>query len=128
MRKHLVYCAFFLFVFSCSGKDEVPSEIIQPETMKSILWDVMSAQSYALVLQRRDSGFNVIPETKALTQKVFTIHQITASDFNKSYHWYMAHPGVLTLILDSLYTQKQRANMLEMERRNLPDSLKRKIP
>lgn len=126
MSKHFIYCALFLFLFSCSGKDEVPSDVIQPKNMKSILWDVMSAQSLAIVLQRQDSAIKTIPETEVLTQRVFEIHKMTVGEFNKSYNWYIKHPEALALIFDSLYTQKQRDNMLEMERRNLPDSLKKK--
>ncbi len=126
MIKRFFYCTLFIFIFSCSSKDKAPSTIIQPKDMKSILWDVMSAQNLATALQMKDSSINAIAETKALTQKVFEIHKITPADFDKSYNWYVKHPEAMKLIFDSLYTQKQRENNLQTKVKNLQDSLQKK--
>lgn len=128
MINRFFYLILILFLFSCVAKNKAPSGIIQPENMKSILWDVMSAQSLAFYLQRQDSLINTITETKVLSQKIFEIHKITEADFNKSYNWYVKHPEAMKLIFDSLYTQKQRENHLQMNRRNLQDSIHKKMP
>ena len=96
--------------------------------MSGILWDVMSAQNLAVTINRQDTSINTIAETKALTQKVFEIHKITAADFNKSYNWYIKHPEALKLIFDSIYSQKQRENVSELKTKSLHDSLNKKIP
>ena len=127
-----IFCFIFciVFIFSCSSEDKAPSGIIQPETMKNVLWDVMSAQFMAQGISRKDSPVNTMAQTKALTQKVFEIHKITAADFNKSYDWYIKHPETMKRIFDSLYTQKQRDHSLELElnRKHLDSSFKKKIP
>ena len=127
-----IFCFIFciVFIFSCSSKDKAPSDIIQPEAMKNVLWDVMSAQFMAQEIARKDSLVNTVSQTKALTQKVFEIHKITAADFNKSYDWYIKHPETMKRIFDSLYTQKQRDHSLELEleQKHLDRSLKKKIP
>jgi hypothetical protein len=128
--KARIFCFIFfaIFIFSCSSKDKAPSDIIQPEAMKNILWDVMSAQFMAQEISRKDSLVNAMTQTKALTQKVFDIHKITAADFDKSYDWYIRHPEIMKRIFDSLYTQKQRDHDLEIEKKYLDNSLKKKIP
>jgi len=99
---------FFLVIFvSCSSKDKTPSNIIQPERMKNIIWDVMRAHALAVEITKKDSSVNERAETKALTQKVFAIHKIKAADFNKSYNWYIKHPDAMSIIFDTLYAQKQ---------------------
>ncbi len=123
---YFIFCA--VFIFSCSSKDRTPSGIIQPEAMKIILWDVMSAQFMAQEVAKGDSLISIVAETKALTQKVFKIHKITSADFDKSYDWYIKHPDVMKRIFDSLYTQKQRSHDLESNQKNLEHSLKKKVP
>ena len=126
---------FFLFIpicmlFSCSDKNKTPSGIILPKEMPGIMWDVIRAQALANEVARKDSSINVESQTKALTQKVFEIHHITSSSFDKSYDWYSAHPDILRLMFDSLYTQKQRENdenMKEKYNHSRKDSLLRKI-
>jgi len=86
--------------------------------MKSILWDVMRAQTLANEIAKKDSSVNAVTETKLLSAKVFSIHKTDSADFNESYNWYVKHPDVLKLIFDSLYVQKQRENDTLMKKRN----------
>ncbi len=121
------FCLFFLIILSsCSSKDTAPSDIIQPKEMEDIMWDVMRAQALALETSRKDSSLNDTAETKALTQKVFEIHKINAPDFNKSYDWYIKHPGAMRLIFDTLYKQKQKIEMELVPGKNLSDSFRLK--
>jgi hypothetical protein len=129
MRKRFFYIGFlctFIF-FACTSKNKVPSSIMQPEKMKSVLWDVMRAQFLANEIVKKDSLASVSAETKVLTQKVFQIHKIAASDFDKSYNWYVQHPELMKLIFDSLYTQKQRNKEDEYQRKQLERPFKKNI-
>lgn len=128
MIKRLLYLVVFGILVSCSSKNKAPSSIIQPEEMKSVLWDVMRAQNLAVTVSRSDTTTNTIAVTKALTEKIFQIHKISAEDFNKSYNWYIRHPELMRLMFDSLYSQKQRANRLQLEQERMPDSSHHKIP
>jgi hypothetical protein len=102
-------------LFSCSGKNNIPEEIIQPEKMKNILWDVIRAQELSSEMARKDSAINEVAETKMLTQKVFEIHNITSSAFDQSYSWYTSHPEMMRTIFDSINAQNQRHNDLRMK-------------
>jgi hypothetical protein len=99
----------------------VPSDIIKPKEMQSILWDVMRAQALSTEIARKDSSINEVAE-------VFELHRISAPRFDKSYSWYTNHPDALKSIFDSLNNQNQRENELRMKEKYQPkklDSLKK---
>ena len=113
---------------SCLEKNKVPSEIIQPKKMQNVLWDVIRAQTLSVEIARKASMVNEVTETKALTQKVFEIHNITSKDFDRSYAWYTKHPDMMRNIFDSLNIQNQRENELKLKERKKPfkeDSIKK---
>lgn len=115
--KKLFICLFTVFIFSCNSADKVPANIIKPKEMKSILWDVIRAQTLAQETSLKDSTLDVAVETKILSQKVFEIHKTDSTQFAQSYNWYVRHPESLKLIFDSLYAQKQRKNELELRKK-----------
>jgi hypothetical protein len=89
----------------------VPKNIIKPEEMKQIMWDVMRADALAQQYVKSDSTLNDSTQTKILTQKVFELHGIKAEDFGVSYAWYIKNPGTMKTMFDSLYEQKRRSNI-----------------
>jgi len=115
---------------SCLHKNKVPSEIIQPKEMQNILWDVMRAQALSVEIAHRDSLVNEVAETKELNKKIFEIHKISSSDFDRSYAWYTKHPDVMRIIFDSMNIQIQRLNALKLKERGKPlnEGSKNKIP
>lgn len=128
--KLIVSIFFCSMILSCSRANKVPREIIPADQMLAILWDVIRAQVMANEVSRNDSSMNAVTRTKSLTQKVFEIHKVTSSSFDKSYEWYSGHPDILRLMFDSLYTQKQRENESQMKDRYNHinrDSLSRKF-
>ena len=106
--KNIFFLIALSFFVSCLEKNKVPSEIIQPNEMQKILWDMVRAQALSTEIARKDSSVNEIAETKVLTQKVFEIHKISSTTFNQSYIWYTNHPDMMRTIFDSLNAQNQR--------------------
>lgn len=122
-----------VFLVACSAKENVPNNVLPDNKMKVVLWDIMRAQFLAQHKAGQDSTINLDAETKVLTEKVFAVHKITSQDFDRSYNWYTAHPDKLQVMLDSLYTQKQRESNPETEkaiqsRKLLKRSIKEKPP
>ncbi|HSQ44074.1 MAG TPA: DUF4296 domain-containing protein [Ginsengibacter sp.] len=118
--KNIFYLIVFGFFVSCTGKNKVPSEIIQPSKMQNILWDVMRAQALSTETARKDSTINEVAETKVLTQKVFDIYKVTPKAFDQSYNWYTNHPDIMKTLFDSLNDRKQRESQLEQKEKFLP--------
>lgn len=117
MRKVLIYFFIPVFLFSCYNADKIPKNIIKPKEMKSLLWDVLRAQTLAQKTAFKDSTLDIASETKVLSQKVFEIHKTDSAQFVQSYNWYVKHPVSLKLIFDSLYAQKRRINELELKKK-----------
>lgn len=124
MMKTIFCLLISVIFFSCVNGDDPPSNIIQPEEMKAVLWDVIRAQSLAHEIAIKDSTVNEAVKTKELSQKVFQIYKIDSAYFNKSYNWYINHPPVLKLIFDTLYSQKQEENMLRLKKPTIRDSVR----
>ena len=85
--------------------------------MKSILWDVMRAQTLATETSLKDTTVSVAVENQFLSKKIFKMHHTDSTHFVESYNWYVKHPEVLKLIFDSLYTQKQRESDTRLKKR-----------
>jgi hypothetical protein len=108
---------FFLFIVSiigCVNKDSVPSDIIQRDSMKIILWDVIQAEQYSKEYLLKDSlKINVGHETMKLYKEVFAIHHTTKEQFDKSYQFYLGRPDLAKPLFDSLsaFANKQRNEM-----------------
>ncbi len=107
-------------LFSCLGKNKVPAGIIKPKEMQNILWDVIRAQALSVEIARKDSTLNEVTETKALSQKIFEIHNIKSADFDRSYTWYTNHPNMMLTIFDSLNNQIQRQNEIKIKEMSKP--------
>lgn len=106
--KRIIFIFFITTLVACSTKERPPSNVLSKNEMQSVLWDVIRAQFLAQHNARKDSTINLNAETRILTDKVFNIHKITSKDFDRSYNWYTAHPDQFQVMMDSLYTQKQR--------------------
>ena len=117
MSRLLIYIFISLFLFSCYSVDKPPANIIKPKEMKSILWDVMRAQTLAQQTSLKDTLVNVAEETNLLSKKIFSIHHTDSSHFIESYNWYVKHPETLKIIFDSLYVQKQRENEVRVKKK-----------
>jgi len=117
MRKFLIYIFGSIFLFSCYSKDKTPANIIKPKEMKSILWDVMRAQTLAQQTSLKDTTVSVPVEINLLSKKIFKIHNTDSTHFIESYNWYVKHPASLKLIFDSLYTQKQRESETRLKKK-----------
>ncbi len=116
--KRILFVIFGVFTLcSCSNKNKIPPEIVPAKEMSEIMWDMVRAQALAIENSRKDSSINVESQTKALANKVFEIHHITSSYFDKSYEWYSSRPDIFRLMFDSLYAQKQRENDLKIKER-----------
>jgi len=110
---------FLLCFASCGNSDNVPGNIIPKDSMAVILWDIIQADQFSTQYMVRDSArINVKAETMGLYQDIFRIHHTTKEEFQKSYQYYLAHPDITKLMLDSL---SARANRRRGEAyRNLP--------
>ena len=97
---------FFLllvFALACSSKNTAPSNIIPPNKMQGILWDMFRVgnfvTSYAIPA---DTTLQRNKEQIKWYNRVLRLHQVTEAQFKKSMQYYKEHPDLLATIMDSL--------------------------
>ncbi|MEO5501049.1 MAG: DUF4296 domain-containing protein [Ginsengibacter sp.] len=111
--KILIFSGLLFFLCSCSGKQKIPSDILPPEKMKNIIWDILQAQSMNNEITAHDSSIDKQASLSLLTREALRLNQTDSVNYSKSYNWYVAHPGIMKIFLDTLYEQKQRHKELE---------------
>ena len=101
------FFSFFLLVifFSCNAK-KVPDDILPPEKMQEVLWDMIRADEFLVSYVIKDTSVDRKSESIKLYEKVFDVHDISKSAFEKSFKYYQLHPENLQPIMDSLNARK----------------------
>jgi len=87
------------FAFSCKQKNDIPKDILKPEQMKPVLFDLVLAEA----LQEVKPDQYPANQT-ALRDKVLQSHKLNAKTFQKSLDYYQQHPQLYKQLADSLAT------------------------
>lgn len=95
-----------LMLFACN--DNIPKDILKPEKMQLVLFDIMQADELVNVKYTSDTSFNRLAQSVDLYRAVFKIHNVSANNFKSSFTYYQNHPELLKPILDSLQKTTQR--------------------
>ncbi len=110
------WCAFLLvLVQACGGKKE--NNILSPETMQAVLWDVLQADAFTQNYIKAKGSKNDSIENAGLQQKIFQLHKISRQDFYNSYNYYAARPEEIRRILDSISARGERDRSKIMQER-----------
>ena len=116
---------FIIFVISCTDNTHIPSDVIKPDKMQAIFWDIIRGDILAEEIVRKDSSKNIKDEKAELTEKIFSIHKITRKTFQNSLVFYEKHLDLMKTIFDSLNAKQANRKYMEFERnKHLP----RKLP
>jgi hypothetical protein len=111
--KYLI--VFSLFVLAaCSDRTGIPKQIIPPDSMQKIMYDVITAEEYSSLYVSRDSlKHDKIKANQDLLEDVFRIHHITRDNFKESLHFYESRPDLNKKIFDSLaaYANRHRSDL-----------------
>jgi hypothetical protein len=108
MKGPLKFVFLVCILCACSGQASVPSDVLPPKDMQSVLWDVMLADEVAEFYLEKNSTLIPLTEHTSLYQKVFQLHKISKEKFDKSVSFYEHRPDLLQPILDSLQKKSDR--------------------
>jgi hypothetical protein len=86
----------------CASKDKLSSGIIPPEKMKTIVWDMIQADSYTDLYPGKDSASRVRPSNLRLYAQVLQLHQVSHEEFRKSFQFYIDRPDLSRQLFDSV--------------------------
>jgi uncharacterized protein DUF4296 len=103
----IFFIAFSLFLITACKKQD-KKNILPPQKMKLVLWDLSRADELAEHKMLKDSSFRGLEKHVALYKEVFAIHHITKSDFQKSLQYYESNPEIFKGVLDSMQAMAER--------------------
>jgi hypothetical protein len=101
------------------GSPDVPSGVLPPDRMVSVLWDVVRADEIANHQYPADSVRLRFRRSTELYRSVFQLHGITDSQFRKSFRFYESHPERMKPLLDSLDARARRPEQKELLKTSL---------
>ena len=85
--------------------------------MEVVFWDYINADVYVTDHVVKDTSRNAAVESVLLQKKIFKKHKITREEFYKSYAYYVDHPDMMKMTIDSML-QKQRKNVIPKKSNN----------
>lgn len=72
------------------------------------MWDMLRADEFVTsFIWKNDSNVNRMEESLRLYEQVFSIHNISKEQFEKSLVFYREHPDLLKMIIDTLSLTEQ---------------------
>ena len=108
MKLKLLLIAALLFLFSCSGKNKVPSALIQPRQMQQIMMDLLIVDAVNTQRSITDTSIKLKEHNVASLKRVLQNYKVTRELFYKSYDFYLNNPSILKPIADSLVAEANR--------------------
>lgn len=91
------------FVFACSNKNDLPDGILPRSKMQEVMWDMIRAGEFLNgFVFSRDSSIDKPAVSQKWYNKIYQVHKISKTVFDKSYAHYQDHPLLMKSLLDSL--------------------------
>ena len=91
-----------LVLFSCASKVAVPKDVISPDKMERVMYDVIRADELVDFSITIDSSYRNFSKRTALYDSIFSFHAVSKEYYQKSLQFYQSHPDLLKAILESL--------------------------
>ncbi|MFT3936400.1 MAG: DUF4296 domain-containing protein [Chitinophagaceae bacterium] len=100
-------------LLSSCGNNNVPSGIIPPDKMQTIIWQMLQADEYVNSVLVHDSTKKSSIERSKHYQEIFDLNKTTKEDFKKSYKFYIDNPDIMKPMFDSLGARatRERTNL-----------------
>lgn len=108
MIRIIILLAGLGLINSCTSKDKIPDDVLQPAKMQAVLWDVIKADVFTAEFIKKDSAKNATAENVKLQQQIFAIHKITRADFYNSYDYYKLNTVTFKKVIDSMIATAER--------------------
>lgn len=112
MRLRLVIFLALGSLFSCQDKKN--TEILKPEKMQAVLWDIIRADNFTTDFIKKDSTKNPNEENIKMQIEIFAMHKITKDNFYNSLAYYKNNTGLLKPILDSIIIKAEKTKQFNV--------------
>jgi hypothetical protein len=99
-----------LLIFAaCSNKPEVPKNILPPEKMEAVSWDLVRADGLLSSTAAADTITPALDKRTQLYGEVLRIHGVTKETFRQSLQFYENRPDLLKIVFTKMV---EKANQL----------------
>ncbi|WP_432711965.1 DUF4296 domain-containing protein [Pedobacter sp.] len=120
MKNIFLYCFLFLVIAGC--KDPIPKDVIQPDKMGKILYDIHIVDAYINTMPNPDSSKKVAAAYYKGIYKKFGIDSVA---YHKSMDFYYNNPEVMAKMYESIQgslsktkTKIEKAQQVKLELAN----------
>jgi hypothetical protein len=96
-----------VFLCACGGKG-MPGDVLQPDKMQRVMWDVIKADVYVTDYIKKDTARNDTMESAKLQQEIFAIHNTTKEAYYRSYSYYKRNPELMKALMDTMSARANR--------------------
>ena len=104
MRKFLSLIFISLSLICCKS-NEIPKEIIKPNEMSKILYDIHVADAYVTTIGDADSAKKT---SSALYRGIYNKFKTDSVKYNRSMNYYYEHPALLTKMYEKIKTDLEK--------------------
>jgi hypothetical protein len=111
MNLKLLACFLLVILLmnSCSQVNKVPDNIIKPDKMGAILFEIAMSEGYLENYTFKDTTANRDSFLTNELDKVLAIHKVSQNEFLEAYAFYKSNPEIFKAITDTVYNRAQRS-------------------
>jgi len=110
MRITIVIILFCLA--SCGMTRSIPKNLIEFDTLKMIVWQLMKADDYYVRKAVLDSTWRLNKTNVDLYKKVFDLNKVTAKDFYGTLEYYEKRPLLFQELMDSVESVSKKEKII----------------
>lgn len=110
MKKILLLAILFAVIYGC--KSPVPKEIIQPDEMQKVLYDIHIVDGYINLMPNQDSAKKV---AAAYYKGIYKKYGIDSVAYNKSMEFYYSNPEIMAEMYKKIQAD-MRTNKTKVEK------------
>jgi hypothetical protein len=104
MRRFLIIITFGISIIAC--KPGIPKDIIQPDKMEKVLFDIHLVDGYSALMTNPDSAKNV---SAPLYKGIYKKYGVDSALYHKSLDYYYAHPDIFKKMYDNITDKLTKA-------------------
>jgi hypothetical protein len=110
MRVPALLLLMLLTGLACTDTYRVPSDVIPRKKMEKMLWELIQADRYEESFRSRIDSTDSLRKLGYLRlyEQVFKVNDVSREEFFHSYRFYLSHPNITSVMLDSIARQSER--------------------
>ena len=100
---------------ACSSSTSVPENILPPNRMKELVFDMARADEFVNSYVMRDTSLKPKEQHIKMYEQVFLIHKTNHDEFYRSFKYYQEHPDLNKALFDSInvYSKKLQGKQFQ---------------